>query len=333
MAQKVTLIPGDGIGPEITSATVDVLNASGAKIEWEVYEVGLAAVEKHGEPLPENVIESLRRNKVGLKGPATTPVGKGFRSVNVGLRLALELYANVRPLKNIKHIQSRYTGIDMVIVRENTEGLYSGIEHMVGKDAAESIKIITREASERVCRFAFELARKEGRQKVTVGHKANILKLSDGLFLECARKVARDYPEIRLEDKIVDALSMNLVQFPEKFEVIVLPNLYGDILSDLGAGLVGGLGVAPGANIGENGALFEAIHGSAPDIAGQNKANPLAMILSGVEMLKYLSLNTEAQRIMAAVENVLGHKDKITPDLGGTAGTKEMAQAIIEAMA
>jgi isocitrate dehydrogenase (NAD+) len=333
MAQKVTLIPGDGIGPEITSATVDVLNASGAKIEWEVYEVGLAAVEKHGEPLPENVIESLRRNKVGLKGPATTPVGKGFRSVNVGLRLALELYANVRPLKNIKHIQSRYTGIDMVFVRENTEGLYSGIEHMVGKDAAESIKIITREASERVCRFAFELARKEGRQKVTVGHKANILKLSDGLFLECARKVARDYPEIRLEDKIVDALSMNLVQFPEKFEVIVLPNLYGDILSDLGAGLVGGLGVAPGANIGENGALFEAIHGSAPDIAGQNKANPLAMILSGVEMLKYLSLNTEAQRIMAAVENVLGHKDKITPDLGGTAGTKEMAQAIIEAMA
>lgn len=333
MAQKVTLIPGDGIGPEITSATVDVLNASGAKIEWEVYDVGLAAVEKHGEPLPENVIESLRRNKVGLKGPATTPVGKGFRSVNVGLRLALELYANVRPLKNIKHIQSRYTGIDMVFVRENTEGLYSGIEHMVGKDAAESIKIITREASERVCRFAFELARKEGRQKVTVGHKANILKLSDGLFLECARKVARDYPEIRLEDKIVDALSMNLVQFPEKFEVIVLPNLYGDILSDLGAGLVGGLGVAPGANIGENGALFEAIHGSAPDIAGQNKANPLAMILSGVEMLKYLSLNTEAQRIMAAVENVLGHKDKITPDLGGTAGTKEMAQAIIEAMA
>jgi isocitrate dehydrogenase (NAD+) len=333
MAHKVTLIPGDGIGPEITSATVDVLNAGGAKIEWEVYEAGLAAVEKYGEPLPEQVIESLRRNKVGLKGPVTTPVGKGFRSVNVGLRLALGLYANVRPLKNIKHIQSRYTGIDMVIVRENTEDLYSGVEHMVGKDAAESIKIITREASERICRFAFELARKEGRKKVTVGHKANILKFSDGLFLECARKVARDYPEIRLEDKIVDALCMNLVQFPERFEVIVLPNLYGDILSDLGAGLIGGLGVAPGANIGEKGALFEAIHGSAPDIAGQNKANPLAMILSGVEMLKYLNLNTEAQRIMAAVENVLGHKDKITPDLGGTAGTKEMARAIIEAMA
>ncbi|HHV63941.1 MAG TPA: isocitrate/isopropylmalate dehydrogenase family protein [Peptococcaceae bacterium] len=332
MAKKVTLIPGDGIGPEITSATVDVINASGAKIEWEVHEAGQAAVEKYGEPLPEQVIESLRRNKVGLKGPVTTPIGKGFRSVNVGLRLALGLYANVRPLKNFKHIESRYTGIDMVIIRENTEDLYSGIEHMVGKDAAESIKIITREASERICRFAFELARKEGRQKVTVGHKANILKLSDGLFLECARKVARDYPEIQLEDKIVDALCMNLVQFPERFEVIVLPNLYGDIISDLGAGLIGGLGVAPGANIGEEGALFEPIHGSAPDIAGQNKANPLAMILSGVEMLKYLDLDMEAKRILAAVENVLGQKDKITPDLGGTAGTKEMAQAIIKAM-
>lgn len=332
MARRVTLIPGDGIGPEISSATVDVINASGAGIEWEVFDAGMGAVEKYGEPLPEQVIKSLRKNKVGLKGPVTTPIGKGFRSVNVGLRMGLGLYANVRRLKNLKHIESRYTGIDMVIVRENTEDLYSGIEHMVGKDAAESIKIITRDASERICRYAFELARKEGRKKVTAGHKANILKLSDGLFLECARKVAQDYPEIQFEDKIVDALCMNLVQFPERFEVIVLPNLYGDILSDLGAGLVGGLGVAPGANIGEEGALFEAIHGSAPDIAGQNKANPLAMILSGMEMLKYLGLDAEAKRIMAAIETVLAQKDKLTPDLGGTSGTKEMARAIVQAM-
>jgi len=332
MAKKVTLIPGDGIGPEIIEATVGIINASGADIAWETHDVGLAAIEKCGEPLPDEAVASLRRNKVGLKGPATTPVGKGFRSVNVGLRMALELYANVRPLKNFQHIQSRYTGIDMIIVRENTEDLYSGVEHMVGKDAAESIKIITRAASERICRYAFELARKEGRKKVTVGHKANILKFSDGLFLECARNVAQDYPDIQFEDRIVDALCMNLVQFPEQFDVIVLPNLYGDILSDLGAGLVGGLGVAPGANIGEDGALFEAIHGSAPDIAGQNKANPLAMLLSGVEMLKYLGYHTEAKRIMDAVDIVLGQKDKITPDLGGTAGTKEMAQAIIAAM-
>lgn len=332
MARKVTLIPGDGIGPEIISATVDIINATGAAIEWETHEAGLAAIEKYGEPLPEQTVESLRRNKVGLKGPATTPIGKGFRSVNVGLRMALDLYANVRPLKNFPHIQSRYTGIDMVIIRENTEDLYSGVEHMVGKDAAESIKIITRHASERICRYGFELARREGRKKVTVGHKANILKFSDGLFLECGRKVAQEYPDIQFEDRIVDALCMNLVQFPERFDVIVLPNLYGDILSDLGAGLVGGLGVAPGMNIGEEGALFEAIHGSAPDIAGQNKANPLAMLLSGVEMLKYLDFKAEAEKIMAAVEIILGDKSKITPDLGGTAGTREMAQAIIAAM-
>lgn len=330
MAKKVTLIPGDGIGPEIIEATVEIINASGAAIDWERHEVGLAAIEKYGEPLPEETVASLRRNKVGLKGPATTPVGKGFRSVNVGLRMALDLYANVRPLKNLPHIESRYNGIDMIIVRENTEDLYSGVEHMVGKNAAEAIKIITREASERICRYAFELARKEGRKKVTAGHKANILKLSDGLFLECARQVALEYPDIQFEDRIVDALCMNLVQFPERFDVVVLPNLYGDMLSDLVAGLVGGLGVAPGANIGENGALFEAIHGSAPDIAGQNKANPLAMLLSGVEMLKYLGYDTEAKQITNAVITVLGQKDKITPDLGGTAGTREMAQAIRE---
>lgn len=332
MTRKVTLIPGDGIGPEVTQATVDIISASGANIEWEVMEAGDNAIAKYGEPLPEQVVESLRRNKVGLKGPITTGVGKGFRSVNVGLRKALALYANIRPIKNFKNIDSRYTGIDMVVVRENTEDLYAGIEHMVGRDAAESIKIITREASERICRYAFELARKQGRKKVTAGHKANIMKLSDGLFLECARKVAQEYPDIQFEDRIVDALCMSLVQIPEKFDVLVLPNLYGDIISDLCAGLVGGLGVAPGANIGEDGALFEAIHGSAPDIAGQNIANPLAMTLSGVEMLKYLGFDKEAARIMKGIDEVLGHKEKLTRDLGGTAGTKEMSKSIIQAM-
>ena len=332
MTRIVTLIPGDGIGPEVTQATVDIIMASGANIEWEVWEAGINAITEYGEPLPQQVVESLRRNKVGLKGPITTPVGKGFRSVNVGLRNALELYANVRPIKNYKNIESRYTGIDMVVIRENTEDLYTGIEHMVGKDAAEAIKIITREASERICRYAFELARKQGRKKVTAGHKANIMKLTDGLFLECAQKIAREYPDIQFEDRIVDALCMNLVQFPERFDVLVLPNLYGDIISDLCAGLVGGLGVAPGANIGEEGALFEAIHGSAPDIAGQNIANPLAMTLSGVEMLKYLGFDQEAQRVMKGIEAVLSQKNKLTRDLGGNAGTNDMAQSIIQAM-
>ncbi len=333
MTRKVTLIPGDGIGPEVTQATVDIISASGANIEWEVLEAGINAIPQYGDPLPDAVVESLRKNKVGLKGPITTPIGKGFRSVNVGLRKALGLYANVRPIKNFKNIDSRYTGIDMIVIRENTEDLYAGIEHMVGRDAAESIKIITREASERICRYAFDLARKQGRKKVTAGHKANIMKLSDGLFLECARKVAQDYPDIQFEDRIVDALCMNLVQFPEKFDVLVLPNLYGDILSDLCAGLVGGLGVAPGANIGEEGALFEAIHGSAPDIAGQNIANPLAMTLSGVEMLKYLGFDNEAERIMKGIDEVLGQKEKLTRDLGGMAGAKEMAKSIIQALA
>ncbi|MFA6807372.1 MAG: isocitrate/isopropylmalate dehydrogenase family protein [Eubacteriales bacterium] len=332
MARKVTIIPGDGIGPEVSSATMDVISASGADIEWEVVEAGAAAIEKYGKPLPEYVIESLRINKVGIKGPITTPIGKGFRSVNVQLRTALNYYANVRPLKNLPNVFSRYSGINMIMVRENTEDLYAGIEHMVGKDAAETIKIITREASERIARYGFELARQEGRKRVTAVHKANIMKLSDGLFLESFRNVAKDYPEIESDDKIVDAMCMNLVQFPEKFDVLVLPNLYGDILSDLGAGLVGGLGVAPGANIGADGALFEAIHGSAPDIAGQNKANPLAMILSGVEMLKYMGYKVEAEKVMKAVLEVLGQKDKLTVDLGGKAGTKEMAQSIISAM-
>ena len=332
MTIKVTLIPGDGIGPEVSKATQDVITASGASIEWEVVEAGAACIAQYGTPLPEHVLETIRRNKVALKGPVTTPVGKGFRSVNVSFRQQLELYANVRHMRNLPNVASRYENVDIVVVRENTEDLYAGIEHMVGKDAAESIKIITREASERIGRYGFELARREGRKRVTIVHKANIMKLSDGLFLESVRSVARDYPEIVCDDKIVDAMCMNLVQIPEQFDVLVLPNLYGDIISDLVAGLVGGLGVAPGANIGEKYAVFEAAHGSAPEIASKNIANPLAMLISGVEMLQYLGFEKEAQRVEKAIEQVLKHGIYITPDLGGKAGTKEMASAIIDAM-
>lgn len=332
MSIKVTLIPGDGIGPEVSTATQNVITASGAPIEWEVVQAGEACIAQYGTPLPDHVLETIRRNKVALKGPITTPVGKGFRSVNVALRQQLQLYANVRHLRNLPNVSSRYQGVDIVVVRENTEDLYAGIEHMVGCNAAESIKIITREASERIGRYAFELAREKGRKKVTIVHKANIMKLSDGLFLESIRSVARDYPEIECDDRIVDAMCMNLVQIPEQFDVLVLPNLYGDIVSDLVAGLVGGLGVAPGANIGEMGAVFEAVHGSAPQIAGKNLANPLAMILSGVEMLKYLGYVKEAERVEKGIEHVLGQRDYITPDLGGEAGTQEMASAIIDAM-
>ncbi|HZK54970.1 MAG TPA: isocitrate/isopropylmalate dehydrogenase family protein [Desulfosporosinus sp.] len=332
MTVKVTLIPGDGIGPEVSKATQDVITASGAPIEWEVVEAGAACIAEYGTPLPEHVVETIRSNKVALKGPVTTPVGKGFRSVNVALRQQLELYANVRHMRNLPNVASRYENVDIVVVRENTEDLYAGIEHMVGKDAAESIKIITREASERIGRYGFELARREGRKRVTIVHKANIMKLSDGLFLESVRSVARDYPEIVCDDRIVDAMCMNLVQTPEKFDVLVLPNLYGDIISDLVAGLVGGLGVAPGANIGEKYAVFEAAHGSAPEIAGKNIANPLAMLISGVEMLQYLGFKKEAQRVEKAIEQVLKQGTFITPDLGGKAGTQEMGAAIIAAM-
>ena len=328
----VTLIPGDGIGPEVSSAAQKVIDSTGVPIEWEVVEAGEACIEKYGSPLPDHVIEIVKRNKVALKGPITTPIGKGFRSVNVALRQTLGLYANVRPIRNLENVFSRYEGVDLVIVRENTEDIYSGVEHWVGRDAAESIKIITRVASERIGRYAFELAKSQGRKKVTIVHKANIMKLSDGLFLESVRHVAKDYPEIECEDRIVDALCMNLVQAPENFDVLVLPNLYGDIVSDLCAGLVGGLGVAPGANIGEDGAVFEAVHGSAPLIAGKNEANPLAMILSGVEMLKYLGFVEEASKIQQAVNQVLADQNLLTKDLGGQAGTKEFAESIIAAI-
>jgi isocitrate dehydrogenase (NAD+) len=331
MPHRITLIPGDGIGPELAEATRRVLDATDIAFDWEVQEAGEATIASEGTPLPERVLESIRRNKVALKGPITTPVGSGFRSVNVGLRQALNLYANLRPARSMVGVQSRYEDVDLVIVRENTEDLYAGIEHMVGKDAAESIKIITRAASERIARFAFEYAVANGRRKVTAVHKANIMKLSDGLFLESCRTVAADYAgRIEFEDRIVDNMCMQLVQKPELYDVMVLPNLYGDIVSDLCAGLVGGLGVAPGANIGEDGAVFEPVHGSAPKYAGLNQANPTALILSGALMLRYLGYPEVGERVESAVRAVIAEGRVTTHDLGGNAGTSQFADAVIE---
>jgi isocitrate dehydrogenase (NAD+) len=334
MAQRVTLIPGDGIGPELAEATRRVLDAAGDPFDWEVVEAGEAVIERHGTPLPEAVLDSIRSTKVALKGPITTPVGTGFRSVNVSLRQALNLYANLRPARSLKGVETRFAGVDLVIVRENTEDLYAGIEHRVGRDAAESIKIITREASERIARFAFDYAVANGRRKVTAVHKANIMKLSDGLFLESCRTVAADYDgRIEFEDRIVDNMCMQLVQKPELYDVLVLPNLYGDIVSDLAAGLVGGLGVAPGANLGADAAVFEPVHGSAPKYAGQNKANPTALILSGVLMLRHLGRAEAATRVETAIREVIAEGRFTTYDLGGPAGTREFADAIIDRMA
>ena len=322
MAHPVTLIPGDGIGPELAEATRRVLDASGAGFEWEVVDAGEAVIDRYGTPLPEHVLESIRRNRVAIKGPITTPVGEGFRSVNVTLRQALGLYANVRPARSMKGLETRYEDVDLVIVRENTEDLYAGIEHMVGPDAAESIKIITRAASERIARYAFEYAVANGRRKVTAVHKANIMKLSDGLFLDSCRTVAAAFEgRVDFEDRIVDNMCMQLVQKPELYDVIVLPNLYGDIVSDLAAGLVGGLGVAPGANIGTEAAVFEAVHGSAPKYAGQNKANPTALMLSGVLMLRHLGETAAAERVEDAIRAVIAEGRSITYDLGGNAGS------------
>jgi isocitrate dehydrogenase (NAD+) len=330
MAHRVTLIPGDGIGPELAEATRRVLDASGVAFEWESVEAGEAAIAEHGTPLPEHVLESVRRTKIGLKGPITTPVGSGFRSVNVGLRQALGLYANLRPARSMQGVKTRFENVDLIIVRENTEDLYAGIEHMVGRDAAESIKIITREASERIARFAFEYAVANGRRKVTAVHKANIMKLSDGLFLESCRTVAAGYEgRIEFEDRIVDNMCMQLVQKPELYDVLVLPNLYGDIVSDLAAGLVGGLGVAPGANIGTEAAVFEPVHGSAPKYAGMDKANPTAMILSGALMLRHMGYPDHATRVESAVREVIAEGTATTYDLGGTAGTAGFADAVI----
>jgi isocitrate dehydrogenase (NAD+) len=329
VAYSVTLIPGDGIGPELADATRHVLEATGIAFEWDVQQAGEATIATEGTPLPDRVIESIRRTGIAIKGPITTPVGSGFRSVNVGLRQALELYANVRPARTMAGVETRYENVDLIIVRENTEDLYAGIEHRVGPDAAESIKIITRFASQRIARYAFEYAVKNGRHKVTAVHKANIMKLSDGLFLESCAQVAAEYEgRVEFEDRIVDNMCMQLVQKPELYDVLVLPNLYGDIVSDLAAGLVGGLGVAPGANIGETAAVFEPVHGSAPKYAGQNKANPTALILSGALMLRHLGETEAADAVESAVRSVVAEGRTVTYDLGGSAGTREFGAAV-----
>ncbi|HKP68027.1 MAG TPA: isocitrate dehydrogenase (NAD(+)) [Pyrinomonadaceae bacterium] len=330
MKHTVTLIPGDGIGPEIVAATVRILEAAGLDFAWETHILGAQALEKFGTTLPDETTESIKRNKVALKGPQMTPVGKGFTSVNVGLRKALDLYANVRPIKNLPNVPCRYENVDLVIVRENTEGLYAGLEHTVIPGVVESLKIITEKASTRISRYAFEYARSHGRKKVTCVHKANIMKLSDGLFLECFRKMAEEYPEIEADDKIVDNCCMQLVIKPEQFDVLVLENLYGDIVSDLCAGLIGGLGLAPGANIGEQGAVFEAVHGSAPDIAGQGLANPTALLMSAIMMVRHLGEMDAAARIEKAMLDVFADGKVLTKDLGGTAKTNEFARAIVE---
>lgn len=325
----ITLIPGDGIGPEVTNAARRIIDASGVKIEWDIQEAGGGILEKYGSPLPQSVIESIKMNGIALKGPITTPVGEGFRSVNVALRKELDLFANVRPVKTYKGIRSRYENVDIIVVRENTEDLYAGIEHMIGKDVAESIKVFTRKGCERIIRFAFEYAVKEGRKKVTAVHKANIMKYTDGMFLDIARSISREYADIEFEDMIIDAMCMRLVQSPENYDVLVLPNLYGDIVSDLCAGLVGGLGVVPGENIGEGMAVFEPAHGSAPGIAGKNIANPTAMIFSGVYMLRYMGELEAADRIEKAVAEVNRQGKCITRDLGGTAGTVEFTDEVL----
>jgi isocitrate dehydrogenase (NAD+) len=330
MSYTVTLIPGDGTGPELAKALETVITATGVPIEWDRQDAGLDVMAHYGTPLPEHVLASVRRNRVAIKGPITTPVGTGFRSVNVALRKELDLYACLRPAKSLVGVRSRFTDIDLVIVRENTEDLYAGIEHMVGEDAAESIKIITRRGSERIVRFAFEYARRHGRHKVTAVHKANIMKCTDGLFLRVAGEVAAGYPDIEFEDRIVDNMCMQLVQKPELYDVLVLPNLYGDIVSDLCAGLVGGLGVAPGANIGAEAAVFEPVHGSAPKYAGQDKVDPTALLRSGVLMLDHLGESEAARRMEDAIAAVIAEGRDVTYDLGGSAGTQAMAAAIAD---
>jgi len=330
MKHTITLIPGDGIGPEIIAATVRIIEATGVDIEWETHILGAQAQEKIGTTLPESTIESIKRNKVALKGPQMTPIGKGFTSVNVGLRKALDLYANVRPIKALPNIPCRYPDLDLVVMRENTEDLYAGLEHVVVPGVVESLKIITEKASTRIAQYAFEFAKDNGRKKVTAVHKANIMKLSDGLFLECFYNVAKNFPDIESDDKIIDNCCMQLVMRPEQFDVLVMENLYGDIVSDLCAGLIGGLGLAPGANIGEQGAVFEAVHGSAPDIAGQGIANPTAILMSGIIMLRHIGEPDAADRVEKAMLEVFADGKTLTRDLGGTAKTNEFARAIVE---
>ena len=328
MSRLITLIPGDGIGPEVTEAVVRIFHVAGLDLEWERYDAGVTAFKRFNQSLPAELLDSIRRNKVALKGPVTTPIAEGITSVNVGLRKALDLYANLRPVRNIPGVASRFGNVDLVIVRENTEDLYSGLEHEVVPGVVESLKIITERASTRIARFAFEHARTNGRKRVTAVHKANIMKLGDGMFLESTRKVSRDHTAIAYDERIVDAACMQLVMFPERFDVLVLPNLYGDIVSDLCAGLVGGLGVVPGANVGGDVAVFEAVHGSAPDIANKNLANPTALLLSALMMLDHLAERAAAARIREALDRVLTAGAVRTRDLGGTATTTEFTDAI-----
>ena len=328
--RTITLINGDGIGPEISDAVMKIFSAAGLEIDWDIQTAGADVAEKEGTPLPQRVIDSIKKNKIALKAPVTTPIGKGFRSVNVQLRKSLDLYANLRPCKNFEGIKTPFDNVDLVVVRENTEDLYAGIERMVDNDTAESIKIITRKASERIAEFAFKYAVDNERKTVHAVSKANIMKFSDGLFLECCRKIAENYPNIEYKEILVDNLCMQLVQHPEKFDVLVLPNLYGDIVSDLTAGLTGGLGLARGANIGLECAVFEPVHGSAPDIKGQNKANPSALLLSAVEMLKYIGERDRAEKIENALLKTLKEGKVLTADLGGNATTTEFTAEVIK---
>ncbi len=329
MSRVITLIPGDGIGPEVTKPAQKIIKAAGVEIEWESFIAGAEALGRIGKTISSALIDSIKRNKVALKGPLTTPVGEGFSSANVELRKALDLYANVRPVRSVPGVKSRYEEVDLIVIRENTEGLYSGIEHVVVPGVVESLKIITEAASTRIAEFAFKLARAQGRKKVTVVHKANIMKLSDGLFLNCARKVAEKFPEIRCDDAIVDNACFQLVLNPLQFDVLVLENLYGDIISDMAAGLVGGLGIVAGANLRDGCAVFEPVHGSAPDIKGKNRANPTAMIMAAVMMLRHIGEAEAAERICAAVIGVFTKRKLFTPDLGGSATTTEFANAIL----
>ena len=326
--QRITLINGDGIGPEISQSVMQIIEASGLKIDWDIQTAGEDVIQQEGTPLPQRVLDSIKQNKIALKAPVTTPIGKGFRSVNVQLRKDLDLYANLRPCKNLPGIKTRFDNVDLIVVRENTEDLYAGIEEQINPDTAHSIKIITRKASERICRFAFEYAIKNNRNEVCCVTKANIMKLSDGLFLECFRNIASQYPNVQTREILVDNLCMQLVQDPSRFDVLVLPNLYGDIVSDLTAGLIGGLGVAQGANIGLECAVFEPVHGSAPDIKGQNKANPTALLLSAIEMLKYINQTSYAEKIEKALFKTLSNGDK-TVDIGGQLSTTEFTQKVI----
>jgi isocitrate dehydrogenase (NAD+) len=331
-APRVTLIPGDGVGPEVTGAAVQVLEAAGVRVNWDVQEAGTAALKNSGTPIPDSLVNSLRRTRIALKGPLETQVGQGYRSINVYLRKTFNLYANLRPTRSFEGVHSPFRNVDLVVVRESTEDLYAGIEHQVTPGVVESVKVITAHASTRIARFAFDYARRNGRKSVTAIHKANIMKLSDGLFLKCARRVAVNYKDVKYDEQIVDAACMRLVTNPWAFDVLLLENLYGDIVSDLCAGLVGGLGMVPGANYGEKGAIFEAVHGTAPDIAGKNMANPVAAILSGAMLADYLGYQDAAARIRKAIGNVLQAGDCLTPDLGGSSTTSEITEAILAAM-